>query len=343
MQRTLPVSIAIGAIFFFTGCARVPEKIIMTVDGPVNPSKMGKTLVHEHVLVDFIGADSTGYHRWDRKQVVERVIPYFTEIKKLGVKTLVECTPAYLGRDPWLLQTLSRNTGIRLITNTGYYGAHDNMFLPGHFYEKSAMELSEIWTGEYQNGIEGSGVRPGFIKIAVDPADILSPEHEKIVAAAAMTHNKTGLVIASHTGPDRPAFAQIDILRTYGIDPSSFIWVHAQRGSLEGNLKAAEMGAWISLDNINEASASDPSERYSTAWYAERIMALKEAGYLNRVLISHDAGWFSPGEEMGGDFRGYTDIFTSLIPALQERDFTQEDLDQLLVKNPLEAFSFQPL
>jgi phosphotriesterase-related protein len=72
-------------------------------------------------------------------------------------------------------------------------------------------------------------------------------------------------------------------------------------------------------------------------------MALKEAGYLNRVLISHDAGWYSPGEASGGDFRGYTDIFSSLIPALQERNFTQEDFEQLLVKNPIEAFSFRAM
>jgi phosphotriesterase-related protein len=156
-----------------------------------------------------------------------------------------------------------------------------------------------------------------------------------------MTHNKTGLVIASHTGPDLPAFAQIRILKSYGIDPSHFIWVHAQGGTLEGNLRAAEMGAWISLDNINEAQHPDPGEKFSTSWYADRIGAIKEAGYLDRVLISHDAGWYSPGEELGGDFRGFTDIFTALIPALKEREFTQQELDQLLVVNPMDAFSFK--
>jgi phosphotriesterase-related protein len=215
------------------------------------------------------------------------------------------------------------------------------VFLPQQFHEMSSMELSSLWIDEFRNGIEDSGVKPGFIKIAVGPSDTLSPEHEKIVAAAAMTHNKTGLVIASHTGPDQPAFAQIQILRTYGIDPSHFIWVHAQRGSLEGNLKAAGMGAWISLDNLNQAQFPDPEERFSASWYADRILALKEAGFLNRILISHDAGWYSPGEEMGGEFRGFTDIFTFLIPALEEREFSQEDIDQLLIKNPAEAFGIE--
>jgi phosphotriesterase-related protein len=339
-RKALGISI-FGALLLLSGCSKTPEKIVMTVTGPIKASRMGQTLVHEHVLVDFIGADSTGYHRWDREEVGERVAPFLKELKKYNVHTLIECTPAYVGRDPWVLHSLAKKTGIHLITNTGYYGAHENLYLPQHFYELSSMELSSLWIDEFRNGIEGSGVKPGFIKIAVDPSDTLSPDHEKIVAAAALTHNKTGMVIASHTGPDGPAFAQIQILRTYGIKPSHFIWVHAQHGSLEGNLKAAGMGAWISLDNLNQAQHPDPEDRFSTSWYADRILALKEAGFLNRVLISHDAGWYSPGEENGGDFRGYTDIFTSLIPALKERGFSQSELDELLVRNPAEAFSIE--
>jgi len=343
MIQKLLFAASIGTMLLFGSCSKTPEKIVMTVEGPIKASRMGKTLVHEHVLVDFIGADSTGYHRWDREEVAERVLPFMNELGDWEVQTFIECTPSYIGRDPWVLKSLSSKTGIHFLTNTGYYGAAENRYLPLHFYELSAMELSAIWIDEFRNGIGDSGVRPGFIKIAVAPSDTLSAEHEKIVAAAAMTHNKTGLTIASHTGPDKPAFAQIQILRTYGINPSHFIWVHAQGGSLEGNIKAAQMGAWISLDNLNDTQHPDQEERFSTSWYADRIVALKEAGYLNRVLISHDAGWYSPGEESGGDFRGYTDIFTSLIPELEERDFTQQEIDQLLVKNPAEAFSFRAL
>ena len=331
-----------GFLFLLLSCSKEPDRIVMTVTGPIKPSDLGKTLVHEHVLVDFIGADSTGYHRWDREEVVERVLPYLNEIKEEGVEALVECTPAYVGRDPWILRSLAEKTGMHLITNTGYYGAGDNKYLPDHAEAMGPMELSRIWIEEYRNGIDGSGIKPGFIKIAVAPDDTLSVLHEKIVSAAAMTHNQTGLVIASHTGPDAPAFAQISILKTFGIDPSHFIWVHAQRGTLEGNLKAASMGAWISLDNVNDAQHPVPEETYSTAWYANRIMALKEAGYLERVLISHDAGWYSPGEENGGGFRGYTDIFTRLIPELEERGFSRQEINQLLVRNPRHAFSFRP-
>ncbi len=318
-------------------CSQESEQIIMTVLGPIPASEMGITLSHEHVLVDFIGADSTGYHRWDKEEVVQVVRPYLNEIKEYQVSTLVECTPAYVGRDPWLLKILSEQTGMHLVTNTGYYGANNNHYIPAQFHQMSAEEVSKLWVEEFENGIDESGVRPGFIKIAVDSRDTLSAAHFKIITAAALTQKETGMVIASHTGPDAPAFAQISVLQSHGVDPSHFIWVHAQGGSQEGNIKAAQLGTWISLDNVN--LNREPGTAYDVDWYAARIAALKEAGLLHRVLISHDAGWYNPGEKDGGEFRGFTGIFTDLVPALISHDFSKKEIDLLLVENPRKAFS----
>jgi phosphotriesterase-related protein len=321
------------------GCNQKQEQVIMTVNGPLQASEMGITLTHEHVLVDFIGADSTGYNRWNRAEVNDKVLPYLDEIRKYKVSTLMECTPAYLGRDPWLLQSLSQKSGLNIMINTGYYGARNNLYIPQIFYDLTAEELARIWVDEFENGIDGSGIRPGFIKIGVDGNDTLSKEHLKIITAAALTHQRTGMVIASHTGPELPAFAQIRVLQSMDIDPSAFIWVHAQGGSLEGNLKAARMGAWISLDNVS--LDREPGSSFDVNWYAERIRLLKGAGALNRILISHDAGWYTPGVEDGGSFRGYTAIFTALLPVLAEKGFTQEDIKQLLEINPRNAFSLR--
>lgn len=339
MKNNLLLFVISSLLLGILSCNPPSEKIIITVNGPIAASEMGNTLVHEHVLVDFIGADSTGYHRWDKNEVLTVVGPYLSEIQELNVNTLIECTPAYVGRDPLLLKELSENTGVNLVTNTGYYGAHTNRFIPSAFYDITARQLAALWIDEFENGIEKSGIRPGFIKIAVDPIDTLSPEHVKIVTAAALTHNQTGLVIASHTGPDQPAFEQIKLLKSYGVSPSSFIWVHAQRGTLEGNIRAARGGTWISLDNVNAMRTGDAQDKFSIKWYAGRIASLKEAGMLKRVLISHDAGWYSPGEERGGDFRGFTAIFDLLIPVLKDLGFTDADIGQLLLVNPAEAYS----
>jgi phosphotriesterase-related protein len=101
----------------------------MTVNGPEAPGKMGLTLEHEHILVDFIGADSTGYFRWNRDSVIAKTEPLVHEIRRRGFRTFIECTPAYLGRDPVLLKELSRKTGVNFITNTGYYGANNNKYI----------------------------------------------------------------------------------------------------------------------------------------------------------------------------------------------------------------------
>ena len=319
-------------------CKPVSRDYIMTVNGPESPGKMGITLEHEHILVDFIGADSTGYFRWNRDSVIKKVLPLVLEAKGKGVKTIVECTPAYLGRDPLLLKSLSRSSGMNFVTNTGYYGSNKNKYIPDSFYKSDARKIADLWISEFENGIENTGIRPGLIKIAVDPADTLSPEHRKIITAAAIAHLRTGLVIASHTGPDNPAFAQINILKRMGVDPSAFIWVHAQRGTTEGNIKAAKEGAWISLDNIRKRPDIEAGAPNSIEWYADRVVELKKQGLLSKVLISHDSGWYDPAKPGGGTINGFTDIFDSFIPALKEKGLTDDDIDQILVKNPQEAF-----
>ncbi len=320
-------------------CRHIPEDQIMTVNGPEPAGRMGVTLEHEHILVDFRGAASADRIIWNRDSVAARILPILNAAAERGVKTFIDCTPAYLGRDPLLLRELSREAGMIILTNTGYYGAVNNKYLPESFYGLSAAELAGIWIDESENGIEGTGIRPGFIKIGVNPADTLSPEHRKLITAAGIAHLSTGLVIASHTGPDGPAFEQIEILEKEGVDPSAFIWVHAQSGTAGGNIKAAEKGAWISLDNIHERPGTEEGERNSIGWYAGRIEALKEAGYLSRVLISHDSGWYDPEKPGGRNINGFTDIFDHFIPELEKRGFTDDEIDQLLVRNPREAFS----
>jgi phosphotriesterase-related protein len=65
---------------------------------------------------------------------------------------------------------------------------------------------------------------------------------------------------------------------------------------------------------------------------------MKKEGLLNKVMFSHDAGWYKPGEPDGGDFRGFTEIEEILIPALLKNGLSQPDIHQLFVLNPAEAF-----
>jgi phosphotriesterase-related protein len=333
-------------LFLFFGiiiicCKPVNSNYIMTVNGPINPMKMGVTLQHEHILVDFSGADSIEFSKWDRNEVVAKMLPVLIDAKNEGLNTFIDCTPEYLGRDPLLLRELSQKTGINIITNTGYYGAYNNFYIPKSFYETTAESLAAQWIKEFDSGIDNTGIKPGFIKIAVNPDDTLSPEHRKIITAAGLTHLVTGMVIASHTGPDKPAFEQITILKEMGIAPSAFIWVHAQKGTIEGNMRAAMEGVWISFDKVSINDKIAPGETNSIEWYVEKIIKMKENGLIHRVLISHDSGWYEPGKPGGGKINGYTDIFTSLIPELKSKGMTDKEIEQILVINPREAFTIR--
>ena len=329
----------LSGLLFLLSCNSSPDsQQLITVSGEIPVEEMGTSLIHEHVMVDWIGADSTGSHRWDRSDVVERVLPFLNRAKAEGVDTFFDCAPAYLGRAPGVLKELAKRTGVNIVTNTGYYGAVDNRFIPKHAFEDSAEEIARVWIDEFNNGIEGSGVYPGFIKIGVKEEGPLSPLHQKLAKAAALTHKKTGLTIVSHTGTDQPAFEQIGILKEEGVAPEEFVWTHAQMGSLDGNIEAAKEGAWISLDNVRKAPSSNPEEPDRIEWFVERLSSMKEQGVLDKVLISHDSGWYSVGEKNGGDFRGYTDLFEYLIPALKENGFTREDIDRLLIDNPQRAY-----
>ena len=134
----------------------------------------------------------------------------------------------------------------------------------------------------------------------------------------------------SHTGPAVPAFEQLEILKTNGIDPSAFIWTHANtEKDYNKHLQAAKMGAFISFDNFSPKEADR---------YVEFFLFMKKHAVLHKVLFSHDAGWYKPNEPDGGEFRGFTDIENYLVPALEEAGIAQYDIFQVFFKNPVEAF-----
>ena len=316
-------------LFIFVSCLNRESKI-KTVTGEIPTNEIGKTLHHEHLLVDFIGADSTGSFRWNKDEVVDKVLPYLLEIKEMGYKTLIECTPEYLGRDPELLKILSEKSGLQILTNVGYYSAVNAKFIPKHGFKETPQQLAERWIAQAQNGIEGTGIFPGFIKIAVERAP-LKEINKKVVEAACITHKATGLTIMSHTGPAVPAFQQLEILEEYGVHPSAFIWTHANNEkNNDKHLEAARMGVWIAFDKFSQKNQKD---------FVEFALLMKKEGLLNKLMFSHDAGWYDPMQPDGGNFRGFTDIENYLIPALYESGFSESDIQQIFKNNPGTAFA----
>ncbi len=303
---------------------------ILTVRGPIEASRLGTTLVHEHVLVDFIGADRVSPSRYDADEVFRLVLPHLKELRARGCQSLVEATPAYIGRDPLLLRRLSEASGLQILTNTGYYGAAGDRYVPAHALAESARQLATRWTSEFRHGIGESGIRPGFLKTGVD-AGPLSEIDRKLIEAAALCHLETGLTIAVHTGDGRAALEIQDAVRHAGVSPEAWIWVHAHQERDHATWeRIARAGTWIELDGLGPESLDA---------HVEGVLDMARRGLLARTLVSHDAGWYEPGKPNGGSYRAHTFLFDAFLPALRQRGLGDAEIRQLLVDNPARAFA----
>ncbi len=331
MVNNLRKILVLNFILALSGCQTPAEKelLVQDLDGIHDAAPNAVWLSHEHILVDFIGADSIQPSSWNHDVVLQEMKPYLDSLKAFNVHYFVDATPNYLGRDVLLLEKIAKTSGMKILTNTGLYGAQRNKFIPKYAYQKSAEGLAEDWIEEFNNGIDGTSVKPGFIKISVDNSDPLDAMHQKLVKAAAFTHLETGLTIASHTGSSKALWPQLEILKETGVAAEAFIWVHAQAEEDNKNyLKAAKTGCWISLDGLG----------WEFEKHLEAILFAKMNGFLDQILISHDSGWYDPQKETQ-EIQPYTAIFRKLVPALESKGFTDEELNLLLSVNPSKAFS----
>jgi phosphotriesterase-related protein len=301
--------------------------MVQTVLGKIPVSELGIVLPHEHILVGFIEDGKLTKEDYDREEVIRAMLPYLEQLAAAGCRTFVDCTPEFLGRDPQLLAELSRLSSLHIITNTGYYQAP---YLAPFVYKMDAEELARIWIKEAEEGIEDSGIKPGFIKIALSKSNgRIVPIQQTILKAAILTSNETGLPIQAHTIGGETAMHALEIFTEAGFDPSRFIWVHADsEPDLSYHQKAAAAGMWIEIDSIGYR----PYEEHY-----EILQKLIDLGLEDQLLISQDAGWYHVEEKNGGNVKPFAPILESFIPLLKEKGVDQRIIDKLLIMNPAKA------
>lgn len=301
----------------------------MTVTGPVAISELGLVLAHEHVMSTF-GAEPAATPGYDEAAVIAAVSPSLISLREAGVGAIIEATAAFFGRDPRLLRQISERTGVRLVTNTGYYGAANGRYLPPDLLSLAPEAIAARWIGEATGGIADTGIRPGFLKLGIN-AGPLNDADRLLLRAAALAHRATGLTIAVHTGANHEAAAaQLDLLAAEGVRPDAWVWVHAhQAPDAAALLAAARRGAWVSVDGWNAANA---------ARCLEILRELRAANLLHRVLLSHD-GNLHPAP--GARPRSLDWLLREGRAALSAAGFTAEDWRQLTVHNPAAAYAIR--
>ena len=288
------------------------EGIVQTVKGSIAASALGLTLPHEHLFTDLRGPDVADYARAEPAQVVETMRPLLDAAYAAGVRALVECSTAGVGRNVTVLQQLAQATPMHLIAPAGVYRQG---FIPADLIPLTVDELAGLWVREINEGIDGTDVRAGFIKIAASDEGVTALEKRNLQAAA-LAARATGAVVASHTIGGAVARQEMAILEDAGLDLSRFIWVHAQTEADQAlHLEAAKRGVILEFDAVGA-----PYQEQEPM--LEAVLALIAAGYEDQLLLSHDAGWYQPGAPQGlpeGGRRGYTALFETFLPQLQAR------------------------
>jgi phosphotriesterase-related protein len=341
VTATLPLAIWASK----SGAALRKRGIVQTVQGPIEASKLGFTLPHEHICVSSPGF----WQEWPeffggRAKFAAKVVDKLKAARDEGVDTVVDVTPVDVGRDIRLLEEVSRKSGVHIVACTGHWLSPSLSMAA-----RTVEELTDFFVLEIERGIEGTDVRPGVIKVAADHEGV-TPFLERALRAAARASKATGVPVTTHTyAADRIGEKQADIFESEGLSPASVCLGHCDdtddMGYLAGLVKR---GYTIGMDHLTWGSAAAKAANPQVLSYQERAQCVKklvDAGFGNHLFLSNDwyfgASVFATGA-MDANEKANPDgmLFTTrkVIPYLKQIGITEQQIRTMTVENPRRFF-----
>ena len=308
---------------------------VETVNGPIDVEQLGLTLIHEHFRAADEGVRFQFPHLYDEQEEWDRAIADARAVRSHGVATVVEPSALFLTRDAAFSKRVADESGLQVVLATGIY-TYDH--LPQPLMNRDEDGLADIFVHEIEHGIQGTGIKPAFIKCAADAAGV-TPNIEKVHRAVARASNRTGKPIMAHsrpasgTGPE-----QMRIFIDEGVDPALVQVAHTgDTDDLDYIERLLDSGCFIGLDRYGIDIYLPTENRQATT------LALLERGYADRMFIAQDycstLDWFP--RELQDYLKAnevpdwsMTFLFEKVIPELKERGMTDEQLDQMMVENP---------
>ena len=319
---------------------------VHTVRGPVDVTELGPTLMHEHVFVRSPEIAMNWPTGWDRRSRVVEAVERLEELHEAGIGTIVDLTVPGLGRDIELIQEVAAQVELHIVVATGYY-TYD--VLP-HFFDLRAAALQpsgvdildEFFLHDIEEGIAGTGVRPGILKCATDEQG-LTPAVERILRAVARVHRQSGIPISTHThAATRRGLDQQRILGEEGVDPARVVIGHSGDSTdLEYLTTLLSAGFTLGMDRFGVDVYCPMPDRVDT------VAKLCEQGYAGQLVLSHDASchidWFDP-EMLRSAVPNWHFLHIShdVLPALRERGVSEEQIDVMLVEAPRRILDHGP-
>lgn len=330
----------------------MPRTHIQTTSGPVAAGDLGRTLVHEHLLTVSDLVRSEWPHLADPPAEERAALEQLEAVKGHGVRTWVDPSVMNLGRDAALAARVAEATGMNIVLATGAYVYES---LPRYFRFREGSALTDAFVHDHEHGIQGTDVKPGFVKCAVDEHGI-TDDVEKVLRAVAEAHQRTGLPVMSHCrlggvaiGPEGPlpptpemqaeavrtTLRQLEILIDEGGVPAAAVQLAhvGDCNDIDAIERVLDTGVWIGLDRYGLDIFNPSAARNATT--AELV----SRGYADRMMLGQDScatiDWYPPEmiPLLAPRWRP-TLIFEEEIPALAELGVTDEHVAQMLDVNP---------
>ena len=319
---------------------------INTVNGVIETSRLGVTLMHEHVFVLSPEIMQNYPEGWrDEEARIVDAVNRLNELKSRGIDSIVDLTVIGLGRYIPRIRRVAEQTDINIVAATGVYTYND---VPMYFHfrgpgtDLGGPELmTDMFVRDIEEGIANTGVKAAILKCATDKPG-LTPGVERVLRAIAHAHRQTGAPISTHThARTRRGLEQQVIFKAEGVDLSRVIIGHSGDTTdisyleeLVGN------GSYIGMDRFGIDTILSFEDRVNT------VARMCELGHADKMVLSQDAACFNdwlPERDLPAVLPNwhYLHIHNDVIPALRSRGVTDEQIETMLVTNPRKIFETQ--
>jgi len=321
---------------------------IQTVTGATTPEKLGRTLMHEHLLIGYPGSDVDWVNPGpSRRERVERCVERIEEMKALGVTAMLDPCPADLGRDVELMAEVAQRTRFQLICATGLYKEAEG----GTAYWKFRMAfgsvvdaMAELFIRELSEGVGDTGIRAGIIKVGTGHGTLTEYE-QAVFAAAAKASLETGAPITTHTDDGRFGDDQQAFLTGRGVPAHRIVIGHScGSGDTAYHTKIAKNGSYLGFDRFGLDMLQPDEERVAA------LARLVEAGFGRQIVVSHDSVWCWNGQPAPPEALAQMEkvwnpshFLTRIAPRLREAGVSDAQIETLLVDNPRRFFAGEAL
>jgi len=335
-------------------CAKVE-----TVCGRLPASDLGVTMIHEHVLVDLtcywrpeddctianspvtllslsaIRANAFASQDNLRLDDIGAATEELRHYGLAGGRTIVDVTPASIGRNVRGLQMIAQATGVNIIAGCGYYIEATH---PPLLKSLSVNELVSEFVRDLTEGIQGTEIRAGIIGELGATSYPMPDSERRVLQAAAVAQRGTGVAILTHTAPGTDsAFEVIEILRGAGADTSRVVLSHLDerfRNDLQLFKRLAESGARFGFDTFGRELYYKARLRQHPTDDSriDTMCLLLENDLRDHIFLSQDICLRHELSALGGP--GYHHVVRNIVPRLAARGVTAADIDAILRDNP---------